>query len=185
MSKLGRKPIQIPENVKVEYNDSIFKATGPKGTLEFPIKDKVNVKFDDNQIKLSIEKFDKISKSYYGLTRAQIANMMKGITDGFSINLELIGVGFRAEIKGNKIILNIGFSHPVEIEIPDGLDVNIEKNKIMISGINKQMVGQLAAKIRANKKPEPYKGKGIKYENEIIRRKAGKVVAKAEGAKKE
>ncbi len=181
MSKLGRKPITIPEDVKVTYDNETVKVTGPKGELEYKLRLDCDIEIKDNLLKIIPKRDDKFSKSLFGLTRAKIQNMVIGVKDGFKKVLELIGVGFRAELAGDKLILNLGFSHPVEIKVQKDIELKVEKNKIKISGSDKEKVGQIAAKIRAIKPPEPYKGKGIKYAQEIIKKKPGKMVAKTEG----
>jgi len=183
MSKLGKKPITIPFGVQVVVENNIVKVSGPKGNLEYPLRLDCDIEIEDNILKISSKRDDKFSKSLFGLTRAIIQNMVIGVKDGFEKVLELVGVGYRAEISNDKLILQIGFSHPVEVKIPEGIEFKVEKNKIKINGINKQQVGEIAAKIRAIRPPEPYKGKGIKYTDEIIRRKPGKAIAKTEGAK--
>ncbi len=181
MSKLGRKPILFPEDVKVTCDNKTVKVSGPRGELEYKLRLDCDIEIKDNLLKVISKRDDKFSKSLFGLTRAKIQNMVVGTKDGFEKVLELVGVGFRAELVGDKLILNLGFSHPVEIKAQEGIELKVEKNKIKISGIDKEKVGQMAAKIRATKPPEPYKGKGIKYADEIIKKKPGKMVAKIEG----
>lgn len=183
MSKLGKKPILIPEDVKVNVENKTVKVSGPKGELEYKLKLDCDIKIGENLLKIIPKRQDKFSKSLFGLTRAMIQNMVLGTKDGFGKVLELVGVGFKAELVGNKLVLHVGFSHLVEIESEEGIEFKVEKNKITVSGIDKQKVGQIAAKIRAVKPPEPYKGKGIRYVDEIIRKKPGKVVAEIEGGK--
>jgi len=184
MSRLGKKPIIIPDDVKVNLENNTLKVSGPKGNLEFKVKLDAKIEITDNKVQIISHRKDKFSKSLYGLTRTLLKNMIIGVKDGFSKELELVGVGYRAQLEGtNKLILNEGFSHPIIIEALNGIELKVEKNKIIVLGIDKQKVGQMAAKIRAIKKPEPYKGKGIKYSDEVIKRKAGKVVVKTEEAK--
>jgi len=181
MSRIGKKIITIPENVTFEMNGPQISVKGPKGELSLNTHRKISVKKTDNI--LAVERHDdsKLSKSLHGLTRMLIANMITGVTDGYEKKLELKGVGFKASLEGNKLNMSLGFSHPVEVQAPDGINFQVQKNTITVSGIDKQMVGQVAANIRAFKKPEPYKGKGIRYVGELIIKKAGKA-AKAAGA---
>lgn len=180
MSKVGKKPIIIPDGVEIKIEKKpegqavIFK--GPKGELSYTVGSEFNMVIEDKQLLITpkVEDLDKNTSAFWGLHRALLSNTLNGVAVGFEKKLELVGVGFKALIQDKKLILNVGFSHPVEIEIPDNIEVKIEKNIISISGINKELVGQIAADIRAVKKPEPYKGKGIKYIDEVVRRKAGK-----------
>lgn len=176
MSKIGRKPIEIPENVTVEITGSLLKAKGELGSLEIQLHKNVDVKITDNIILVSRKSEDKLSKSLHGTTRSLIANAVTGVSKGFEKKLEIIGVGYRAQMEGDKLTLKIGFSHDVEKIIPSDVTVEVKKNIVSVKGIDRQKVGQIAAEIRAYKKPEPYKGKGIKYEDEKIIRKAGKAV---------
>lgn len=177
MSRIGKKPIIIPSTVKVELNGQKAKVTGPKGSLEQVFHPKVLIEQSDNQIVINMTNpEDVFEKSLWGLSRSLLFNMVEGVVNGFSKQLEINGVGFKAVVNGKKLVLNLGFSHPIEYSIPEGIEIKVEKNQVTISGIDKQRVGQIAAEIRALKKPEPYKGKGIKYSDEVIRRKAGKVV---------
>ena len=179
MSRVGKKPIIIPQGVEVKINDkdNIVDIKGAKGTLQVELHPKIKINQKDDQLIFSVsDSEDKINKALWGLARSLVNNAVVGVTEGFSKALEINGVGFKAELKGKDLILNVGFSHPVEYKTPEGITIEIEKNKITISGIDKQKVGQAAAEIRKVKKPEPYKGKGIKYSDEVVRRKAGKVV---------
>ncbi len=183
MSRIGKKPVTIPNGVKAELKDLTLKITGPKGNLTVVIHPKVLVSVSENEIIVDVaNKENKLERSLWGLTRALIANAVMGVVSGFEKKLEINGVGYRGTIAGKTITLALGFSHPVIVEVPEVLTATIEKNVITITGIDKQAVGEFAAKVRALKKPEPYKGKGIKYSDEIVRRKAGKVV-KAVGGK--
>lgn len=183
MSRIGKKPITIPNGVKAELKDLAFHVTGPKGSLVVPIHPKVQVNISASEIVVDVKNQEnKLERSLWGLTRSLIQNAVTGVVSGFEKKLEINGVGYRAAIAGTTITMALGFSHPVIVEVPKGLAASIEKNVITINGIDKQAVGEFAAKIRALKKPEPYKGKGIKYIDEVIRRKAGKVV-KAVGGK--
>jgi large subunit ribosomal protein L6 len=177
MSRIGKKPITIPNGVKAELVGQTFKVSGPKGNLTVEIHPKVQVNIQDSEINVDVKnKENKLERSLWGLSRSLVANAVQGVTEGYEKKLEINGVGFRGSMAGKLITLALGFSHPVEIEVPEGLNATIEKNVITITGIDKQAVGQFAAKVRSLKKPEPYKGKGIKYSDEIVRRKAGKVV---------
>lgn len=180
MSRVGRKPITIPDGVDVKISGLNVSVKGPKGTLNFDFHYDVDVKIEEKEIKVSVKKITKQTKALWGLTRVLIYNMIEGVTKGFEKQLELQGVGFRMAVQGKKINMALGFSHPVEVEVPEGLEVKIEKNILTISGIDKQQVGQFAASVRALKKVEPYKGKGFRYVGEIVRKKAGKKAAGAE-----
>lgn len=177
MSRIGKMPIIVPEGVTVKIDGGKITATGPKGTVAFLYHPKVKVELKDGQIIC----FSKDS-ALWGLTRSLIANAVLGVSTGWSKTLELAGVGFRAETTGQELILNIGFSHPVKIKAPESITFKVTENKIEILGANKQAVGELAAQIRRIKPPEPYKGKGIKYQGEIIRRKLGKAAKAIGGA---
>jgi len=174
MSKIGRRKIIIPEGVSLENINGIIKARGSKGELSIQIPPNIEVKISPNSAQVIRKKDDKQTKSLHGLTNRLIENMIIGVSEGFQKKLDFKGVGFKAEVSGNKLVLNVGFSHPVEIIAPEGIEIKVEKNIITVSGIDKQKVGQVAANIRAVKPVEPYKGKGIKYIDEIPRRKPGK-----------
>ena len=173
MSRIGKLPISIPAGVTITVDDGIT-VQGPKGTLKQFIVPHVTVAIEDNTLTVTRKSDEKIAKAQHGLMRALINNMVIGVTTGFEKKLELNGVGYRINGGGKKIEMQLGFSHPVLYEAVDGIDLKVEKNLITVSGISKQQVGQVAAEIRALKKPEPYKGKGIKYVGEEIIRKAGK-----------
>lgn len=179
MSRIGKQPINIPDNVKLAVSGNTVNVEGPKGKLFQNILSSVTVSIEGNEAKIIPQDAkSKENKAIWGLTRMLIANMIEGVTKGFEKKLEINGVGYKAAMQGKKLILNIGFSHSVEMESPEGIEVSVEKNLITVKGINKYLVGETAAKIRSKKKPEPYKGKGIKYVGEVIRRKAGKKTAK-------
>lgn len=183
MSRIGKLPIIIPNGVSVAVQDHDLSVTGPKGTLTIRLHDRVKVAVAGQQVAVTVvDQNNQFDRALWGLSRALIANLVAGVVDGFSKRLEINGVGFRAAVAGSRLNFQLGFSHPVEFAIPPGISVTVEKNVITVSGIDRQLVGQTAANIRALKPPEPYKGKGIKYSDEVIRRKAGKVV-KAAGAK--
>lgn len=180
MSRIGKQPIKIPEGIQVAIAKGKVLVTGPKGTLNFKPRREVKVKKEDNQLVVERVGNSKLARSLHGLTRALVANMVIGVTEGFKKALELVGVGFRAALEGESLVLKLGFSHPVKITPPSGIKFEVAKNKIVVSGIDKQAVGEIAAQIRKIRPPDPYKGKGIKYEGEKIRKKPGKA-AKAVG----
>jgi large subunit ribosomal protein L6 len=180
MSKIGKTPIEITKGVSTEIKDDMVKIIGPKGTFSYPLPDGIAVELSDGKLVVFQNK-DMKSSAQYGLTRATIANMIAGVTQGFEKKLELSGVGYRAQVSGSDLVLSIGFSHPVKVAAIPGISFNVSENVITISGIDKGLVGDVAAKIRSIRPPEPYKGKGISYLGERIRRKAGKA-AKAVGA---
>jgi len=179
MSRIGKMPITIPKGVKVELNNNNIKISGERGTLETSFHPDMQVKIEEDKIYVSRSSENKFHRSLHGLTRALINNMVKGVSSGFEKILEIKGVGYRAVLEGRKMVLQIGYSHPIEVDIPKGIEFEVEKQKIIkVKGIDKQLVGETAAKIRLLRKPEPYKGKGIRYINEIVRRKVGKTGAK-------
>jgi large subunit ribosomal protein L6 len=187
MSRIGKQPIIIPENVEVKISPDQITIKGPKGELVQTIFPQFEVTLKDSsteaerkELLVTPRKRTKNTPALWGLLRTLIFNMIEGVTQGFEKQLKIEGIGYRASLQGNKLILNIGFSHPIEIEAPEGIEFKAEKNMITVSGIDKQLVGQIAAKIRAQRKPEPYKGKGIHYVGEVIRRKAGKKAAGTE-----
>ena len=175
MSRIGRKPIPIPSGVEVKVEGNLVTVKGPKGTLTREIHKDMKVTVEGNEVSVTRPSDDKFHRSLHGTTRTIVANMINGVTQGYSKTLELVGVGYRASKSGNKVTLNIGYSHPVEIVPEQGIEFEVpENNKIIVKGIDKELVGVTAAKIRAIREPEPYKGKGIKYEGERILRKEGK-----------
>lgn len=179
MSRIGKKIIQIPNGVTVNINNSTVSVKGPKGELTQEIHGDITVEVKDGVVVLGA-KDPKLASHFWGLYRALIANMVKGVTEGFKKELEIIGVGYRASKSGENLVLNIGFSHPVVFTPQKGITIDVTENtKISVSGASKDIVGLTAAKIRAIRKPEPYKGKGIKYSTEVVRRKAGKAATKA------
>lgn len=179
MSRIGKLPIKLPQGVNVTLEGRTIKVAGPKGELTYKFRPSINVELNDGAITVSVKKVTKASAGYYGLTRTLVDNMVKGVTEGFEKKLEFHGVGYRAVMEARDLVMHLGFSHPVRYTPREGIEIKVEKNVITVSGIDKQLVGQTAAEIRDLKKPEPYKGKGIKYEGERIRRKAGKTAAKA------
>jgi len=180
MSRIGTQLINVPDGVQIKVDGQTITVKGPKGELKQEFRSRVKFEIKDNIITTTVsDSNSRKSRELWGLSRVLMANMIEGVTKGFEKKLELSGVGFKASISGQKLTLNVGFSHPVEFVVPEGVEVKVEKNIIIVSGINKQHIGQTAAKIREIKKPEPYKGKGIKYIDEVVRRKAGKVVKTA------
>jgi len=180
MSRIGKKPILIPEGVEVKIDAGKAIVKGPKGELSQEVRPEIGIEIKENKICIYPKRETKQTKAFWGLTRALVANMVKGVIDGYEKKLEMQGVGYRASLEGEDLVLQVGFSHPVKIKIPSELNVSLEKNIITISGIDKQLVGQFAAKIRKIRPPEPYKGKGIRYVGEVVRRKVGKKAVAAE-----
>ena len=175
MSRVGKLPIEIPKGVKVNLNNSVVEVEGPKGKLTQEIKGDISLNIEDSQVVVECNSQTKQNRSYHGLYRKLLQNMVTGVSNGFSKTLLINGVGYRAELKGKILALNLGYSNMIEFMINDDVSVNLEgNNKVIISGIDKQKVGQAAAEIRSLRPPEPYKGKGIVYENENLRRKIGK-----------
>lgn len=174
MSRIGNQPIVIPADVTITMAGNAVTVKGPKGTLTKEFDSAMNIAIEDQNVIVKRPNDLKRNKSLHGLTRTLISNMVEGTTSGFTKVLELNGVGYRAQKQGNKLVLSLGYSHPVEMDDPEGVDSVVEGNKITISGISKEDVGQYAAEIRIKRPPEPYKGKGIKYIDEVIRRKEGK-----------
>lgn len=176
MSRIGKMPVTVPGNVTVDLKDGkTLTVKGPKGELVKTFSDKMNIKIEDGQV--IVEKSDdlKLSRALHGLTRSLIFNMIQGVTEGYEKKLEIVGVGYKAEMKGNKLLLTIGYSHPIIFQTSDDITISTPSpTELIITGIDKELVGLVAAKIRSFRKPEPYKGKGIKYSGEYIRRKAGK-----------
>jgi large subunit ribosomal protein L6 len=175
MSRIGRQPITVPAGVTVTVDaENVITVKGPKGTLTRKFDSAMNIAVEDGQVLVTRPNDLKRNRSLHGLSRTLIANMIEGVTNGFTKVLEVNGVGYRAQKQGKKLVLSLGFSHPVELEDPEGITSTVDGNKITVSGISKEQVGQFAAEIRFKRPPEPYKGKGIKYVDEVIRRKEGK-----------
>ncbi len=174
MSRIGKLPIDIPSGVTITVDDSFVTVAGSKGSLKTPILTGISVEQQENQLLIKRANDEAEQRAKHGLTRALVNNMVVGVSTGFSKKLEVNGVGYRVAMAGTDLQMNLGFSHPVVYKVPQGITVSVEQNNITVSGIDKQQVGQVAAEIRALKKPEPYKGKGIKYEGERILRKSGK-----------
>ncbi len=178
MSRIGKKPILVPEKVDAKIDEGIFSVKGPLGELkrDFNIGG-INIAIKDNFVILNPEKETKEISALWGTYASHISNMIDGVIKGFEKKMIIEGIGYKAQLEGNKLILNLGLSHPIKMEIPEGLKIQTEKNVIIVTGIDKEKVGQFSAEIRRLKKPEPYKGKGIRYEKEFVRRKAGKKAA--------
>ena len=176
MSRIGRKPITVPSGVEVKVDDNnVVTVKGPKGSLEQHISPDLTIELNEGELVVTRPSDNKKHRSLHGLSRTLIDNMIIGVTEGYTKKLEVVGVGYRAQKQGTKLVLSLGFSHPVEMEDPAGLEVEVpNQTEILVKGINKQLVGNYAAKIRAWREPEPYKGKGIRYSGEVVRRKEGK-----------
>jgi large subunit ribosomal protein L6 len=179
MSRIGRQPITIPQGVEVKIDGNLVTVKGPKGQLARELHRDMQVVVEDNVMRIERPTDNKLHRSLHGLTRTLVNNMVEGVTKGFEKALELTGVGYRATKQGNKLVLSVGYSHPVEMEPKDGLEIEVPApTKVIVKGIDKEAVGAFAANVRSVREPEPYKGKGIKYEGERIRRKVGKTGAK-------
>jgi len=178
MSRIGKLPITIPAGVEVMMEGDTIRVKGPKGELTQVINPKMTITIADGSVLVAQNTSDVEAAQFHGLTRTLIDNMAKGVSEGFKKELEINGIGYRAAVSGSKLTLNLGYSHPIEYAVPEGITVAVEKNIVIVSGADKQKVGQVSAEIRAFRKPEPYKGKGVKYVTEHIRRKAGKTGTK-------
>jgi large subunit ribosomal protein L6 len=174
MSRIGKQIITIPANTEVSKTESVITVKGPKGELKREFKDVVAFNIGDQEITLEPVGKDKLAQALWGTYASHLSNMIQGVNEPFAKKLIVEGVGYRAEMKGKDLVLNVGYSHPVEIKAPEGIELSVEKSEITVSGINKEDVGRISAEIRAVRKPEPYKGKGIRYIDEVIRRKEGK-----------
>jgi len=175
MSRIGRKPVSIPQGVKIQIDGATVRAEGPKGTLMQPVPAGLSAKLENNQLLISRSGDDRKMRALHGLARALVANMVTGVKDGFERKLDIVGIGYRAQLQGRAIQLALGYSHPVIFSLPEGITAEIERQvSITLRGADKALLGQTAAKLRALREPDPYKGKGIKYSDEIIRRKVGK-----------
>lgn len=184
MSRIGKIPVTLPQGVQVALNGSKLTAKGPKGSLDLTLADGISAKVENNSVVIARASDEQHLKAMHGTTRALVKNMVKGVTDGYVKQLEIVGVGYRAVLQGKKLNLNVGFANTIEVEIPAGVTVAVpDQTKVTVSGPDKDLVGRVAAEIRAARKPEPYKGKGVRYAGEIVRKKAGKAAAGA-GAKK-
>ncbi len=180
MSRVGKLPVPIPDKTKVQVSGRNLTVTGPKGSLGISAHAAIGVKVEGTNVVVTRSSDMKKHRALHGLTRALIANMIQGVTQGYNRQLEMIGVGYRAEMKGKTLVLSLGFSHPIVFNPPQGIAITVDpkENKITVDGIDKALVGQTAAKIRSFRKPEPYKGKGVRYVGEIVQRKAGKTAGK-------
>jgi large subunit ribosomal protein L6 len=178
MSRVGKKPVTIPEKTTLTYKDRVLTVKGPKGSLTRTIHPEVDLKIDEGLITVELEKVSKRTRALQGLTRSLVSNMVVGVNDGFMRVLEINGIGYRAEVKGKRIEFNLGYSNPVQYELPEGISATVDRNVIRLSGIDKEALGMSASKIRQLRPPEPYKGKGIKYAEERIQKKAGKTGTK-------
>ena len=175
MSRIGSLPITVPAGVTITVSEAnVVEVKGPKGTLTKAFDSAMNIALEENQVVVTRPNDLKRNRALHGLTRTLIANMIEGVTNGYAKVLEINGVGYRAQKQGKKLVLSLGYSHPVEMEDPEGITTTVDGNRITVAGINKEQVGQFAADIRSKREPEPYKGKGIKYVDEVIRRKVGK-----------
>jgi len=182
MSRIGKQLIRIPDGVKVAVEGGAVKVAGPQGTLDMPLRPEVAVEIKDAELVVTRQDDSRTARSLHGLTRALLANMVTGVSEGFTRKLEIVGVGYKAEVQGSTVNLALGFSHPIKYDLPPGVTAKVERQTLLeIKGADKQVVGQVAADIRGFRPPEPYKGKGVKYAEETIRRKAGKA-GKAGGA---
>lgn len=178
MSRIGKKPIPIPNGVEISLDDRLLTVKGPKGKLTRQMHPRVSVTVEKDEVTVSVRGESRESKAIHGLSRMLVANMVTGVSTGFERALEIVGVGYRAELQGKTAILNVGYSQPVHFDLPEGVEAKIDKTKITLSSIDKELLGLTAAKIRGIRRPEPYKGKGIRYADEVIRRKAGKTGVK-------
>lgn len=174
MSRLGKQPINIPEKTEVTVSDGTVSVKGPLGVISRNIRPDVSIKIEEGNVIIAPVKNSRLAKALWGTYAAHVSNMLKGVNVAFEKKLIIEGVGYRCEVQGNKVILNVGYSHSVELVAPEGIELVVEKNILSIKGINKDVVGQFAAEVRQVRKPEPYKGKGIRYSDEVVRRKQGK-----------
>lgn len=179
MSKIGKLPITVPANATFKLENGVAFIKGPKGELQWKLPELIDVKLEGDTITVTRQNETKPAKSLHGLVRSKLFNMVYGVTEGYTKVMEIFGVGYRAEVKGDEVVLNLGLSHPINLPIIPGVEIKVVKNEVTVTGIDKEMVGEMAARIRSLKKPEPYKGKGIKYQGEVIRRKAGKAAKTA------
>lgn len=177
MSRIGKQPVAIPTDVSVDIRDGAVVVSGPKGELTVPVPPELTVAEEEGELLVHVIKETKNAPALWGLTRSLLHNAVVGVTEGYRVRLMIEGIGYRASVEGQNLVLNMGYSHPVTIEPPEGVTFAVEKNVVTVEGYDKQKVGNIAAAVRAVRKPEPYKGKGIRYENEVVRRKAGKKAA--------
>jgi len=181
MSRIGKKPILIPENVEVKIDGSRVIIKGPRGELQKEVRPEIRIEKKDREIIIEPKKETKRTAAFWGLTRTLVFNMVKGVTDGYEKKLQIEGLGYKANLESEDLVLQVGYSHPIKLKKPEGINFSVEKNIITISGNDKELVGQVTAKIRKIRPPEPYKGKGIRYVGEEVRRKVGKKVVSTEG----
>jgi large subunit ribosomal protein L6 len=175
MSRIGKKPIDMPKGVKLEIKEGEIIVTGPKGTLKRPLLEGMTVQADGNVVNVQRSSEEKKIMSYHGLMRTLIANMVEGVHNGFERKLEIIGIGYRAEMQGNNVVFYLGYSHPIVFALPQGISAQVDKQTLLtVKGIDKELLGEIAAKMRALRKPDAYKNKGVKYANEVLKKKAGK-----------
>jgi large subunit ribosomal protein L6 len=180
MSRIGKKEIPLPKGVEVRQEGNTLVVNGPKGSMSTPIVPGISMSVENNVVKFERKNDEGKSRAFHGLMRALVANNVKGVSEGFKRELDIVGVGYRAEVKGREVVFSLGYSHPVRFPIPEGIEIAVDAKTghITVTGVDKQKVGQTAAEIRALREPDPYKGKGIKYSDEVIRRKAGKAAGK-------
>jgi large subunit ribosomal protein L6 len=180
MSRIGKKEIPLPKGVEVREDGGTVVVKGPKGSMSTPLVPGISVNIENNVVKFERRDEERKTRAFHGLMRALVANNVKGVSEGFKRELDIVGVGYRAEVKGKEVVFQLGYSHPVRFAIPEGIDITVDAKTghITITGIDRQKVGQTAAEIRGLREPDPYKGKGIKYSDEVIRRKAGKAAGK-------
>lgn len=180
MSRIGKRPIPVPSGVTATVDGQTVTIKGPKGTLTRTLRPEVSVVLQDGVLNVDRKGNDKTTRSLHGLSRTLVSNMVEGVTNGYTKTLEIVGVGYRPSLQGRKLVLALGYSHPIEIDPPEGIEFAVEEkaNRVHVKGIDKQLVGDIAADIRFKRPPEPYKGKGVKYQGEVIRRKAGKAGGK-------
>jgi large subunit ribosomal protein L6 len=180
MSRIGKAPVTLPKGVEVKVDGQQLTCKGPKGSLSLALMDGISATIDKGNVVFTRKEDTKILRAMHGTTRATLSNMVEGVTNGFSKKLEIVGVGYKAVMQGKKLALNVGFANTIEVTIPDGVQIKLpDPNHVEVTGLDKQLVGQVAANIRAARKPEPYKGKGVRYIDEVVRRKAGKANATA------
>jgi len=178
MSRVGKKPIVLPSGVKVSVSDTELEVQGPKGKLNTPVPPGISFSLEDGELVCKRSSDARQQRAFHGLARALAGNAVKGVSEGFSRDLDIVGVGYRAQVEGKKVVFSLGFSHPVEFPIPEGIQVKVEKQtRLTVSGIDRQQVGQVAAEIRKLRRPDPYKQKGIRYVGEVLKKKAGKAGA--------
>ena len=179
MSRIGNRELKVPANVTVEVNDNVVTVKGPKGELSYTFNNELTVKVEEGSVTIERSNDSKKVKEMHGTTNALISNMIEGVSNGFSKGLEIVGVGYSFNVKGKTLVVKAGYSHPVEVAIPDGIELeSVSNTEIVVKGISKELVGEFAANVRKIRKPEPYKGKGIRYKGEYIRRKEGKKASK-------